>query len=369
MEVILSRELREKAGSDSYNRYEYQVGWSVLHMINHYKEKRDFMIFCEFHDDMSEVNASSDLKKMNFYQVKTKSKGNFTFNTLFNKPAKKTHSFMGYLFYNFYHFGEDCSECYFIGNKEFDEEIKSWQAIIQDEKNLVEKNPDLYNKIKARIESEFMSNTGELPKNFHMTFETFIQNTHITTSNMPLENHSNYLQAEFFKAIKFETIQMNTAHLIFNTVINEVREKTKTIITTPISFNELKEKKGLDSKVFKDIEASKDKISTVESSKEIKDFLETQGFPTLKIKSYLRALKDHYNLFIDISNSEYIHIIQVYKQDIYIKIEEKNDVLDDLDYILHLMNALIEVYLKKYSHPFITRVKLEVLFFETLLSE
>src|SRR5690606_27093721 len=106
-----------------------------------------------------------------------------------------------------------------------------------------------------------------------------------------------YLQAEFFKAIKFETIQMNTAHLIFDTIVNEVREKTKTIITTPISFNELKEKKGLDSNVFKDIEASKGKVSTIESSKEIKEFLEAENFTNLKIKSYLRALKEHHNLF------------------------------------------------------------------------
>jgi hypothetical protein len=60
IDAILSSALREKAGADSYNRYEYQSHWIVYHMITKYKQNQDFVVFCEYHDDMSECEDQNN---------------------------------------------------------------------------------------------------------------------------------------------------------------------------------------------------------------------------------------------------------------------------------------------------------------------
>lgn len=52
MSKILTIEQREQAGSDSYNRFEYQVHWIVCHIIGKLQEDTGCVVICEFHDDM-----------------------------------------------------------------------------------------------------------------------------------------------------------------------------------------------------------------------------------------------------------------------------------------------------------------------------
>ena len=54
MSNVLTVEQREQAGSDSYNRFEYQVHWIVCHIIDKLQEDAECIVFCEFHDDMAE---------------------------------------------------------------------------------------------------------------------------------------------------------------------------------------------------------------------------------------------------------------------------------------------------------------------------
>ena len=56
---VLTVEQREQAGSDSYNRFEYQVHWIVYHIIEKLHEKAECIVFCEFHDDMAEFSLSN----------------------------------------------------------------------------------------------------------------------------------------------------------------------------------------------------------------------------------------------------------------------------------------------------------------------
>lgn len=70
MSKVLTVEQREQAGSDSYNRFEYQVHWIVCHIISKLQEDAECIVFCEFHDDMAEF--SPDNQQYQFFQVKTK---------------------------------------------------------------------------------------------------------------------------------------------------------------------------------------------------------------------------------------------------------------------------------------------------------
>ena len=70
MSIVLTTEQREQAGSDSYNRFEYQVHWIVCHIIGKLQDNTECIVFCEFHDDVAEF--STDNQQYQFYQIKTK---------------------------------------------------------------------------------------------------------------------------------------------------------------------------------------------------------------------------------------------------------------------------------------------------------
>ena len=69
MSIVLTTKQRGQAGSDSYNRFEYQVHWIVCHIIGKLQDNTECIVFCEFHDDMAEF--STDNQQYQFYQIKT----------------------------------------------------------------------------------------------------------------------------------------------------------------------------------------------------------------------------------------------------------------------------------------------------------
>ena len=116
MSKVLTIEQREQAGSDSYNRFEYQVHWIVCHIIDKLQDNAECIVFCEFHDDMVEFFPEN--QDYQFYPIKTKSDpSNWTIAEM-SKPEKTKScsykkSFLGFIFYNYLMFGAECSHCHF----------------------------------------------------------------------------------------------------------------------------------------------------------------------------------------------------------------------------------------------------------------
>lgn len=89
LDKVLSSKLREQAGTDTYNRFEYQVHWITYHMIKEYKKGNEFLILCEFHDDMVKSGELDDPKSLEFYQIKTSdTKKNWKMKDLFRQDKK-----------------------------------------------------------------------------------------------------------------------------------------------------------------------------------------------------------------------------------------------------------------------------------------
>ena len=108
MSKVLTTEQREQAGSDSYNRFEYQVHWIVCHIIGRLQEDAECIVFCEFHDDMAEFSPSN--QQYQFFQIKTKEdSSDWTIAEMSKREKKKTggykKSFLGFIFYNYLVFG------------------------------------------------------------------------------------------------------------------------------------------------------------------------------------------------------------------------------------------------------------------------
>ena len=91
MSKVLTTEQREQAGSDSYNRFEYQVHWIVCHIIGRLQEDAECIVFCEFHDDMAEFSPSN--QQYQFFQIKTKEdSSDWTIAEMSKREKKKSGS-------------------------------------------------------------------------------------------------------------------------------------------------------------------------------------------------------------------------------------------------------------------------------------
>ena len=101
----------------------------------------------------------------------------------------------------------------------------------------------LYQKIKNRLKDEF---TNDMPSNFDSVFDAFIQNTFVHKSDLQLAAYENQTKGEFFSHLADKNIPTNTANLILQQLLNDVRKKSKEKIKVPISKKSLVEKKGID---------------------------------------------------------------------------------------------------------------------------
>lgn len=330
MSRVLTTEQREQAGSDSYNRFEYQVHWIVCHIIGKLQEDAECIVFCEFHDDMAEY--SPDNKQYQFFQIKTKEDSfDWTIAEMSKKEKKKTggykKSFLGFIFYNYLAFGDECAHCHFVSNNDFDRDVLLWQSYIEDGRSLQEEDKKLYEKIKDRIKDEF---SDDMPSNFDLVFDNFIQNTFVHKSELQLSTYEAQTMGEFFKHLADKDIPSNTANLIFQQLLNDVRKKSKEKIKIPISMISLIEKKGIDvAKVGKKIDSS---IRNSGNYIEFHNYLISQSLSNNDVQRIEAAKTLHDARWLDVNDVKYQEIVVVLRKKIsaYCKSCETKEVSEEL---------------------------------------
>lgn len=371
MSIVLTTEQREQAGSDSYNRFEYQVHWIVCHIIGKLKDNTECIVFCEFHDDMAEL--CTDNQQYQFYQIKTKEDpSDWTIAEMSKREKKKSggykKSFLGFIFYNYLTFGAECSHCYFVSNNDFDKDVLLWQAVIEDGEKLQVKNVELYEKIKNRVKDEFGNN---MPSDFDAVFDVFIQNTFVYKSDLQLAGYEKQAKGEFFNHLADKNIPTNTANLIFQQLLNDVRKKSKEKIKVPISMKRLVEKKGVDvAQIGRKIDGN---IKNNGNYNAFHQYLLTQSLPENDIHRIEEAKTLHDARWLDVNDLKYQKTVVLLRQVISTYCEtsntdkfddglkrlcnqelKKNDLLSE-----SLDKSLVEVlyYEQKYSRNNETRTK------------
>lgn len=331
MSKVLTTEQREQAGSDSYNRFEYQVHWIVCHIIGRLQEDAECIVFCEFHDDMAEFSPSN--QQYQFFQIKTKEdSSDWTIAEMSKREKKKTggykKSFLGFIFYNYLVFGSECSHCHFVSNNDFDNDVLLWQTYVEDGKSLQTENIELYEKIKDRIKEEF---SDDMPSNFDSVFEEFIQNTFVHKSELQLTTYESQAMGKFFNHLADKNIPSNTANLIFQQLLNDVRKKSKERIRVPISMRRLVEKKGVDvAQVGKKID---DNIKSGGNYDAFRNYLVTQSLSDKDVNRIIAAKTLHDARWLDVNDVKYQEIVVALRKVVstYCKSSETNGVCDELN--------------------------------------
>jgi len=369
IDSVLTSSLREQAGANSFNRFDYQAHWIVYHMIKEYKKGLEFLIICEFHDDMAKSSSISNPKCVEFYQIKTtETFKTWTLDRLCKTTKKKSgtekHSFLGFIFYNFMTFKTECSICHFVSNIEKGENISTWQAIIEDGKELKVENNPLYCEIKEKLRKEYMFIAIHL---FEEIFDRFIQNTYVYYGDLTLDNYEKVVAGEFFQMLDNTEIFTSNSNKILRDIIEEVRKKSKRKVSTPISYKSLQEQKGISSEIFKKLKEQMNNIpKSAETYNEIDKLLISHNFSVQRRRTIIRKLKKHHIKMLDITDSLYNDNLGKIILIIDNVIDNNFENIEDISLLKNEVITKCRLITKNYEE--ITDILVEALVYERIVS-
>lgn len=365
MDKILKEPLRETAGADSSGRFEYQYCYVVCHLLELHKNKQDAIVFCEFQDDFSEILGYNQSLPSNFYQIKTNdkvAKKTWTLADLTQK-GKKLHSFLGYIYINYLKFHNEIDKCYFVSNKDFNEELLSWKKAFDENKQLKTVDFDTYKNAKERIFNEFSKE--ECIDNI---FDKFIKNTTFIKSNLPLNDTLVHVRGVFDKTFEQLLYSEENIGKIVGIIYNHVKEKSQCKVSMPISFDELVDKKGVSTKLLAEMPFlyQKDKLRHLKEN--IKSILRDMGYNTFQQMSYINKLIHYKERILDISNRKYKDFIDEYIKRTMNFIESNQNIFSDLSVLKIRMNDFISVQMQDKMKPTeIDEETLEVILYESFI--
>lgn len=121
---LIGTPLREKAGSDTARRYEFQTLWGLTLLFQHHSSGGEYAIVFEFHDDVALFDSPTEPLKVRFFQVKSKGTvGAWTLAALLkreksaNKGDPPKPSIIDKMFDNIRKFEPDVESVEFVSNE------------------------------------------------------------------------------------------------------------------------------------------------------------------------------------------------------------------------------------------------------------
>lgn len=88
-DALLSLPQREDGGRTAYDRLDYQTAWGLTRISDLHQQGKNYAVAFEFHDDIISLDNAENPASAIFYQVKTKSSGNWSFAQITARPTSK----------------------------------------------------------------------------------------------------------------------------------------------------------------------------------------------------------------------------------------------------------------------------------------
>lgn len=149
---------RERDGARASNRFSYQADWALCHLLELQANGEEYILCLDYHDDVVEFSPVTE--KFRFYQVKSKTNGNFTSSILLKREKKESQfalSYLGKLYCNYLNFPDETEGLFFIGSSRYNVKLAdpvSGGPLEQDCIFLNELENDLLNRIKNQLLEE-----------------------------------------------------------------------------------------------------------------------------------------------------------------------------------------------------------------------
>ncbi|CAG1064752.1 hypothetical protein BAC1_00317 [uncultured bacterium] len=281
---IIATRPRETSGAISANRFDFQKDWLVCLIIDLHLQKKDYLILCDYHEDIVVLDNEHEPRTISFFQIKTRKEGKWTITGLLKqkkgKKGEPLSSILGKLYSNFIKFQTSTENLCFISNASY--KFKLVENAGHDSKIYCS---DLIDEELKKIKTCLGLETGmtcSLPENPELIFET---------TPLPLSGHDIFAKGKLVELL--DHFLHNKKHppvsALYKTLFDEVRRKTAHEGTCT-DFEELKAKKGI---CKSKIEAS---LGSILSGKdmdelwsEVRPNLVSEGIPALEINRIRNA--------------------------------------------------------------------------------
>lgn len=140
---IVKTKPREKAGSTSSSRFDFQKDWSICKLIEYHQAKSDYVIVFDWHEDLIIMDSEFNPQKVSFYQIKGRKSGNWTIKELLksedDKNGKPLLSIIGKLYDCKLKHDIETSSLNFVSNARFKADLQDkTSSLAKDEICIVE---------------------------------------------------------------------------------------------------------------------------------------------------------------------------------------------------------------------------------------
>jgi len=214
LDELAAKAQREKAGSRTIDRYDFQTCWGISHLLALHASGADYAVAFEFHDDIVVIDSASDAKKIRFYQVKSKSSGHWTLNRLMKRPDGEL-SIVGKLYDNKQRFPDHTEALALVSNQplNFISEDKYPCCFSEAEKSN-------FDKFIKKLKEEHVGETDESAKLMHFHKTEF-----------SIEGYERYLKGQVLEFVNNECGGHLDGHYngFYLSIIDQCRRKSKNL--------------------------------------------------------------------------------------------------------------------------------------------
>ena len=274
------------------------------------------MLSFEYHEDIIIFNSSSKPNHIDFFQIKTKNKGNFTLNEILKKKKTKENdgnSILGKLFQNKINFDDETNSLNIVSNTSFSFKNSKDKIFICCDELTNEEKIDIQNKLKSELSIEWLNE--------------FLNIIFFHTSELTIQHHNEITKDKLNKLIenKFSADVKYNPSLAYRTIFDEVNRRNN-IEKEVDSFEELIKYKSISKNDFEKM------LQIVVSEPNKLDLLKSKVFNSLDASSITISLrkkllsewKDIEIQYLTISNDFFYQCVDLIKKSIAKNLDSLN---------------------------------------------
>lgn len=232
---------RENAGSNSYNRFEFQIHFCGKLILDLFESDIDFTALVDYIDDVVILFDDSDI--INFYQVKTKKGSTIALNTIIKQE------WFSKLEYNISEFSDYNSSGIFVTNEGIKHNKKTVDSITK-----VKLDDALNTFGDAKIKEKIIEHVAEV--NNKNKEDVQLEEVYLLKTNLSLDDHEAHFTGLFhnFASNNLPAASIESIATIRTVIINELRTKQKMVLSSPTpTWEDIFNLKGFSSKRFREI--------------------------------------------------------------------------------------------------------------------
>ncbi|MGB6068189.1 MAG: dsDNA nuclease domain-containing protein [Desulfomonilaceae bacterium] len=239
-DLIVQQGPRETSGSRSSNRFDFQKNWIICLILELHLDDKDYLILCDYHDDVTLFNRELSPSLVSYFQIKTKTGGNWTIDSLLARKKGKNGSLLpsilGKLYSDYLIAPSSTNSLTFVSNACYRFKLNgtsgslSSNSIKCDELSLQE-----LEKIKQQIANE-CGEECNLPHSPALFFEV---------TSLSLNDHAAHTKGKVTDFLdSLFPKRKHSVTTVYRMLLDEVRTKTNQEGVFS-SFSELQNKKGI----------------------------------------------------------------------------------------------------------------------------